>query len=175
MYLQIILFVILISNISGSKFPPRAEQLDEKKDAAHLTSTERNSNISVSKLPARSEQLNEKNDTNHLTSTEPSPSIVSRAGRQYLWPEGGCRNNPWHQQMDAFLLAYYVAHEHGKPENRGIVDGVFGAIFGTPKPQVIYQQSPHPPPPPPVYVDPYGVGSHPQIPMGYNPPVIYGR
>ncbi|OXA49304.1 hypothetical protein Fcan01_15738 [Folsomia candida] len=124
------------------------------------------SNISGSKLPA---QLDEKKDTDPLTSIEHSiPLPISRAGKQYYpWPQGACRKDPWHEQMDAFLLAYYVAHRHGGNfENRprfigNIFDSVFGRNDPPPPPQVIVQQQP-------LYTHP-GVVQPGYVPMVYDP------
>lgn len=90
--------------------------------------------------------------------------------RQYLRP-GWCRRDPWHDQMDKFLLSYFIVTQFGPIDNspRGIVDG---AIFGTPKPLVVGQ-----PVVPPVVVQPVvGQGGY-IVPPGYvvDPYVYTGR
>lgn len=35
-----------------------------------------------------------------------------RAGKQYPWLVE-CRRDPWHTQVDRFLLIYYILHQYG--------------------------------------------------------------
>ncbi|XP_035715401.1 uncharacterized protein LOC118438774 [Folsomia candida] len=75
-----------------------------------------------------------------------------REGKQYLQP-GRCRRDPWHDQMDKFLLSYYITNQYGgygfSGSPRGPIIETFNTIFGP--------RDPAPPPAidhPGVVVDP---------------------
>lgn len=91
---------------------------------------------------------------------------MDRTGKQNIWPRGGCRKDLWHEQMDSFLIAYYVANRHGNLgyRSQSIASQAFqdtGCLFGgafssqcrnDKRPPKITMHDYHQPEYPPVYM-----------------------